>query len=297
MTRHLIHIGYPKTGSNFLRQWFSTHPQLGYVEGGIAGWRDVHQISVQAAQPSREILYRVTSSEGLATPHASVGQLTIDYEHMGQAIPAAQARVAGVLAQQFPRAKILVVTRGFRSMILSAYSQFVRTGGALDFAEYCNSLAEGCEVWNYNRLLDIYSDAFGAANVLALPYELLCDDLERFAARLEHWLGLAHGPLARERVNPALSAVELGWYLRLTRSLRALPLPSGAHRKVMELYQRALPRNPFGGVIPLLQRMFPVVTVTAESLPVATLEHFRGRADALRSDPFYASYNDEYLFT
>src|SRR5262249_37217403 len=42
MTGHLIHIGYPKTGSNFLRAWFAQHPQLAYADGGIAGFLDAY---------------------------------------------------------------------------------------------------------------------------------------------------------------------------------------------------------------------------------------------------------------
>ena len=44
MTGHLIHIGYAKAGSSFLRSWFAQHPQLAYAEGGIAGFPDVHAL-------------------------------------------------------------------------------------------------------------------------------------------------------------------------------------------------------------------------------------------------------------
>jgi len=301
MTQHLIHVGYPKTGSNFLRQWFSTHPQLAYAEGGIAGWHDVHQISAQAAQPLHEILYRVTSSEGLAAPHASIGQLTMDYARVDYTgAPATQARVAGVLAQQFPNARILVVTRGFRSMILSAYSQIIRIGGSVDFAEFCSSLrsaaARDADGWNYSRLLNLYIGHFGAANVLAMPYELMRDELESFTDSLERWLGLVRGPVARERLNVSLSAVELAWYLRLTQSMQALPLPR-LQRKLMRSYLRAVMQNRLRDVIPMLQKLLPLTPITAESLSAATVECFRGHADTLRHDPLYARYSEEYLFT
>src|SRR5690348_9051548 len=103
MPGHLIHIGYPKTGSNFLRAWFAAHPQLAYADGGLAGYRDVYEIARQAAKPDPGVLYRVTSCEGLATPHAYVGSDEIDYEAMGRApMGPAQARVSQALADLFP---------------------------------------------------------------------------------------------------------------------------------------------------------------------------------------------------
>jgi hypothetical protein len=69
MTGHLIHIGYAKAGSNFLRSWFARHSQLAYAPGGIAGFHDIYSLARESASQGRRPLYRVTSSEGLATPH------------------------------------------------------------------------------------------------------------------------------------------------------------------------------------------------------------------------------------
>jgi hypothetical protein len=44
MSGHIIHIGYAKIGTNFLRQWFRSHPQLGFADGEIAGFNDACSI-------------------------------------------------------------------------------------------------------------------------------------------------------------------------------------------------------------------------------------------------------------
>ena len=78
MTGHLIHIGYPKTGSNFLRRWFAAHPDLAYIEGGIGGFAGVLDIAREGVSPHPDAAYRVTSAEGLATPHANIGVDVVD---------------------------------------------------------------------------------------------------------------------------------------------------------------------------------------------------------------------------
>ena len=105
MTGHLVHLGYPKTGSNFLRGWFLAHPQLAYADGGIAGFHNVYQIAQAGAAPRAGVLYRVTSCEGLATPHPSFGNAVFDYgRERPLPIAEAQAEVCRILASLFPNA-------------------------------------------------------------------------------------------------------------------------------------------------------------------------------------------------
>src|SRR4051812_4316457 len=122
MVGHLVHIGYPKTGSNFLRRWFQRHPQLAYAEGGIAGFQSVYELAKPGGAQRPGVLYRVTSSESMATPHEHVGDPIGTYEMKGWGGLPGQTAVCTTLAELFPAARVLIVTRGFRSMILSSYS-------------------------------------------------------------------------------------------------------------------------------------------------------------------------------
>jgi hypothetical protein len=298
---HLIHIGCPKAASNFLRRWFKCHPQLQYLEGGIAGFRNVYEIAAHSVQHDPSILYRVTSCEALATPNRDVGQPSIDYQEISRsAMRKAQAQVADTLASLFTQARILLLTRGFRSLILSAYSQFVRTGGQLDFADYCQHLqtwvAGGDDVWDYNMLVDLYTARFGVENVIVLPYELLGDDPAAFTHVLEQRLGLDHAAVPAERVNPSLSAVDMRWYPRLNRAVFALPLGPRLKRRALSLYLRGSIANRFRIVISMLQHVRPAVPVTADLLPEQLAQSFHGKAERLRGIPHYGKYAREYLF-
>src|SRR3954467_7065515 len=71
MTRHLIHIGFPKAGSTFLQHWFAAHPQIAYAKGGNAGIEGAFAIVDAALSPAAPQRWRVTSAEALTAPLAT----------------------------------------------------------------------------------------------------------------------------------------------------------------------------------------------------------------------------------
>lgn len=294
MTGHLIHIGYPKTGSNFLRRWFIGHPQLSYAHGGLAGYPNVYRLVRDAAEPPSRVRYRVTSSEGLATPITSFGETSARF-HDEPAVPMEEAQAAAceLLADLFPNAKVLVVTRGFRSAIPSMYSQTVRRGITQTFEEFCarleTAVRERRDGWDYCRLLELYRKRFN--DVIALPYELLRDDANAFTAALEARLGLERFTSPSERVNAALSPVELYWYPRL--SCFAGRFGDG---RIGRAYGRAVFNNRLRLPIRLLQRLRPGDPVTLSDLPSTLIDAYRGRAGCLRGEPLYAPYAADYLW-
>lgn len=298
MTGHLIHIGYPKTGSSSLRRWFALHPQLAYAEGGVAGFQNVYQIARQSASTRPGIQFRVTSSESLAIPHLSVGEHVVDYDHMSAAnMSAAQEEASRTLADLFPNAHILMVTRGFRSILLSGYSQYVRTGGDTELRDMLAQVAHGpghCRRWDYDRMIGLYRAAFGG-RVIVMPYELLRDDPERFTGEIEMALGLTHCPMPRERANPSLTPEELSWYPRLNRVVRNLPVGERLRQRILGRYIRVTMDNRLRPLVRLLQNLHPLAPVTAEMVGDELLERFRGQADFLRGHPLYAPYEREYL--
>ena len=301
MTRHLLHVGYPKAGSKYLQRWFEAHPQLGYRGGLIAGFHDAYAIARAGAAGADGVLYRVTSYEGLSAPHADAGQVAVDYSRpRATDVRTAQLRVCELLASLFPNALVLIVTRGFRSMILSSYSQFVRSGGDIDLADLVAVARKGSgpefdslvdlAPWDYDDLIGAYTQAFGAENVVVMPYELLRDDAGEFTRILAARMGIDDLPGTRGRVNESLSPVEMYWYPRLTRLVRRIP-----SRKLFGLYIRAAFRNRLRRPIAILQRLRPGTPVTPALIPDDLLEPFRGLAESLRENPLYAAYTSDYL--
>lgn len=299
--RHLIHIGYPKAGSKFLQNWFARHPQLAFRTSGIAGFDSVYALEREAAVPKKDLRVRVTSLEGLSAPRGNAGEDLVDYEADTLPLEARQRQACALLQSLFPDALILIVTRGFRSMILSSYSQYVRSGGDSAFEDLiAHALAARGEDdhplvstghWNYDRLIAGYREAFGAGNVIVMPWELLRDDPAAFVAALEDRLGLDPWPASHERLNPTLSPVEMAWYPRLTPRARKL-LPASLFR----LYVGAAFRNRLGSLIGFLQRIRPLQPVSESLLPDEVVEGFRDCARSLAANPLYGPYAGDYLF-
>jgi hypothetical protein len=289
---HLIHIGYAKTGSNILRRWMSAHPQLQYAGTGIAGFRDVLQIASHSAAPRGGVLYHVTSYEGLAQPHSYAGAERVDYERVkSTSMTKAQAQACATLAALFPTAHILLVTRGFRSMILSGYSQYVRTGGQTSLWEV---IEDAKDAWDYDYLIRLYSEAFGD-RLIVMPYELLREDLQAFTREVETRLGLEHITITVDRMNPRLSPAELAWYPRLTRLVRHLPVGDTIRSTLYDLHVRAMLANRYSGLVAMLQRVHPIRTITPDILEDEMLNAFVGKAERLRENPLFAPYRSDYL--
>lgn len=294
MTRHLLHIGFPKAGSTFLQRWFDGHPQLAHTYGGIAGFADMHAIAREGCS-RREVLYRVTSNEELSAPRPDAGKVAVDFEHPRElTIAASQERVCSILSGLFPNATVLIVTRGFRAMILSSLSQYVRGGGEADLATMMRAKLHQeppqVDSFDYDYLIGLYRQAFGEANVIVMPYELLRDDADAFTRTFSDRLGIDPHPPLRERVNESLSPIELYWLPRLTRLMRRIP-----SRRLRDRYSRATLGNGLRGPIAWLNRLKPGTPFTSESIPEELVNAFRGRADSLRGNPLYAPYAAEYL--
>jgi hypothetical protein len=295
MSRHLLHIGYPKAGSTFLQRWFEAHPQLAYREGGIAGFRSVYGMAREAAAGDAEPLYRVTSTEALSIPTTDAGSIVVDYEaRRNTDIVAAQQRICTMLAELFPHAFVLMVTRGYRSMILSTYSQFVRSGGHVDFAQLLEIARthehDRIAPWDYDRQIRAYESAFGAENVIVMPYEMLRDDATAFTRHLADRLGILHFEGRTARVNESLSPAEMYWYPRFARLIVAT-----RSRRLHALYTRASFTNRLRRPIALLEKLRPGRGITDAMITADVVEPFRGRAETLRGNPLYAPYQREYL--
>ena len=283
---HLIHVGFPKAGSTFLQEWFARHPQFAYVEGGIAGYSNVWDIARQVASSDPGVMYRVTSDERLTIPPLA--------DSLSFAGASAQTGACAALKRLFPDARVLLVTRGFRSTCVSSYSQYVREAGSLDLRSVVLRATAAGTIWDYDEIIRTYEEAFGE-QLTVLPYELLRDDPGRFVGVLAAELGLAtSGPLPG-RVNPSLSPAELGWYPALSRLVESIPLRGRARRRLLAAWSRRTRENRLARLIRLLQVLRPAPAVDGASVTDDLLEPLRGRAEVLRGRSLYAGYEAKYL--
>jgi hypothetical protein len=188
-------------------------------------------------------------------------------------------------------------------MLISGYSQYVRTGGGYRLRELYERLSElvpmdAFEYWDYDNVVRLYADAFGEENVIVLPFELLRDDPNAFLSALEDRLEVAHHEIEPGRRNPSLSPAELHWYPVISQSVARLSsrLPRRLGGRLQGSYLSSLLRNRFSPLVKALHAFMPRRVIVGDDFPTEVLRHCRGRADLLRNDPLYAPYTSEYLW-
>jgi hypothetical protein len=197
----LLHIGYHKTGSRWLRFLFFGNPQTGF------GWVDktgpehpvrrlvgARPLEFDADQSRLEFepLVRRLVDEGLS-PVVSFERFSGNPFSGGYD----SKEIADRLVQVFPGARVLVIVREQRSMIVSTYKQYVREGGALPPSKFIRPpTSRSMRVpwfdlrhFEYHRLLAYYRSLFGPESVLALTYEQFVADPRAFVAELASFAG------------------------------------------------------------------------------------------------------------
>jgi hypothetical protein len=303
MQRHLVHVGYPKAGSTTLQAWFESRPELGFADDAIGGVTSANAIANQArsdAVSDNAPRWVVTSSEWLMVPAEGPGIPPTE------SIAARRRGVCARLRTMFGDATILIVTRGFRSAIASSYSEVLRWGLGLSVKQFVSLYQESpafdgwrmADVFDYDTPLRLYADAFGAENLMVLPFELLRDDPKAFLARLEQRLDLEPRSEEAPWRRPSLSGAELYWYPRFARGVERATNRFGRPGRALRnrYYGRVVQSGRLERSVDVLSRALRTPTVNpADEIPLQVVESCRGRASSLATNPDYAPYAAEYL--
>lgn len=296
--RHLIHVGYNKAGSTALQRWFDAHPAVSFARMGFGGYRKIDDLLSEATRGIDRPGPVVTSFELLISPSGRVQDHACPHATTLMPRAPARARVREVLLSLFPDAHILIVTRGFRAMIFSLYSEAVRGGASSsleDFARFLAQLADrGLSGLDYDAVIGEYVAAFGAERVTVLPFELLAQDPQAFVAKLDQMLGLTGSPPIT-RARPGLSPWRLYCTSRISGAIERSPLPAKVKSRVFRWHVR---RARFASEGPLTRWLaaYPRAGFTADHIPAEAVEAFRGRASRLAEQAVFQPFAKEYLF-
>jgi hypothetical protein len=265
----LIHIGYHKTGTSWLQAHFFGNPQVGTVQpfGRAEDLRPYLTVPDDFdfdPQSSRRHFGRRLDGLTLAPGQVPV----LSYEALcGN--PHGGMERGGVMADRlravFPEARILIVIREQRSMVLSTYRQFIKIGGGCSLRDYLQSAERhgnrvrpfAPEHFRYDRLIRYYQQLYGESRVLTLPFEDLVQSPAEFLAAIANFAGIGGGTLDRsslpieDRANRGLSGIATGLRRTSNRLLRGvgiggcgLFLPGDYNRRLHRLHthiDQALP--------------------------------------------------------
>jgi len=232
MRETLIHIGYHKTGSTWLQDDVFDDPSFGFVQAHPRMLVDEAFISVNpfAFEVPNE-LFRPLFADAEArnlVPVVSHERLSGDPNSGG----IDSRDIADRLAATFPGARVLIVIREQRSMLLSVYKSQVRFTTHKIVERWRDrtvrerrTAAPTLDYFAYHHLIAYYQTLFGAERVLVLPYELLRRDALDFVSQITKFAGVsAPTNVPKGEVNVSLPAglLQLNRYVNVV--LRAFGL-------------------------------------------------------------------------
>ncbi len=204
----LLHIGYHKTGTTWLQRSLFDHDTRGFYPLSYKSRERVRSVDLTrpfvydedgafihplgfAADKLRKQFETELNWQPSAMPVISSEQFTGN-PHSGGFD---QKEIADRLNAVFPNAKVFMVIREQKSMLMSTYFQYLLGGGARSLNSYVNEPFDGRlpmfakHYFKYHYLVDYYQQLFGRDNLLVLPFEMFRREPELFITELAEFTG------------------------------------------------------------------------------------------------------------
>jgi hypothetical protein len=294
MSQVLIHIGYSKAGSSYLKRWFLAHPDMYYRAKSVAGFYTAEDIVRYAQKNEKEPAYFVLSSEHISVWRGDYDLITSITS--GYNLETYHQRMTATLHDIFAEPYVLIVTRGFSGVLRSLYAQYVRDGGILSFEKLnLQYSAEFSSLYDYTWLIQLYRQVFGAEKVIVLPFELLQNHPAQFIGILQDKLGLQkHSEFTNDKVNPSLDPKSVAAIRRFSAFIFAglKIFPRSLQTKIYNYHLRQIKKKSFLRLIKLIAPFYDDEhMIVTESM----LSNYKGKAEILRSEPLYQGYLKDYL--
>ena len=213
----IIHIGFHKTGTTFIqKKIFSAFPDIFYR---VPQARIGSHFSTSPLHYSEKEVQAFCDSEKSMT-NAPINVFSCEALssniHGGDHLSAYKA---DRLYHHLPEAKVLIGIREQRSMIKSAYNQFLRAKGSYSIEEYLQNPKTNKFSFNhlqYDKIISYYKAVFGKEKILVLPYELLSSDPHKYLTTVFDFIGIDKSHILSEiegqiteRVNESLKPIQL----------------------------------------------------------------------------------------
>src|SRR5688572_18200247 len=173
----VLHVGFSKCASTYLRALFRSQPDVHMVfkSGFFTPFlkEDMTFAEYQALFRDEDGIVNVESDEHLTLPgvHPDLGVRTTTLDQF--------EKVADKIKDYLPDVRILIVVRNQASLIVSRYSEYLITGGSLEFDDFADKLMGNVDGNNlhyqnyYSKIIDILESRFSRGHLLVLLQEAM----------------------------------------------------------------------------------------------------------------------------
>lgn len=287
MQHNLIHIGYRKAASTFLRDWFYFHPAL-----------KLHSVDsiAKLSYPKEGLQYFVYSEAFLLFKGN-------DRPRNIENLQKFQREKCKELKQKLNGSKILLITRAPEQCVFSEYSEFIKNGGFKSFNEMKNdSLAQEYFIgyYNLNFIIELYEQAFGKENMIVLPMEILEEDPHQFLVLLEKYLKIEHFDFSYHKRNPSRSPKQLWAFRKISLFVWRCSAIFGKYSKgLYYLYVKYLEKESYKNKklsIPInILSVFKWKSVERMRVPETLLAEMKQNNTILKNYPLFENFSDKYF--
>lgn len=250
-TQLLISAGFPKTGSRWLLKnlWEATQSGFGRVsdDGRVASEFILNNPNTfdpeSLSSHYEERINELTQDNRVPVLHHE----GISGNLFSPEPPNRQA--FNQLRTTFPYARILLIVREQRSLLMSWYKHNVRLGLGVSIERYLREQSGlkkffSFELFEFDLLVEFLTKAFGKHNVLVVPYEALRRDPETYVNAIYSFTGAIRGDFRPQetKVNVGLTSSEVAAAACLNRLFASdspMPRSPGAiHRRLLGISRR-----------------------------------------------------------
>ncbi|NET58051.1 MAG: sulfotransferase [Symploca sp. SIO2E6] len=202
----LIHIGLPKTASTWLQQVIFNNEELGFLApwGSQSGEAIEQFVITDGFHFSAESAFKVFEPGLQEAAKRSMVPLISHESLAGNQIKGAYygKEVADRIHAVFPEARILLLIREQKSMVLSSYREHIKMGGITTLEKFIGAgpkkpgFGPLCRLayLEYDLLIAYYQKLFGVDNILVLPFELLKEKQQLLSQKILSFAGLDGTP-------------------------------------------------------------------------------------------------------
>jgi hypothetical protein len=287
MQHNLIHIGYRKAASTFLRDWFYFHPAL----------------KLQSVDSIAELSHPTDGFQYFVYSEAFLLFKANDRPRNIENLQKFQREKCEELKQKLNGSKILLITRAPEQCVFSEYSEFIKNGGFKSYNEMKDdALAQEYFIgyYNINFVIELYEQAFGKENMIVLPMELLEEDPHQFVVQLEKSLKIEHFDFQYHKRNPSRSPKQLWAFRKISLFVWRCTAIFGKYRKgLYYLYVKYLEKESYKNKklsIPItILSVFKWKSVEEMHVPETLLKQMKQNNTILRNYPLFENFSNKYF--
>lgn len=186
MTNKIIHIGYPKSASTWLKKnFFPLSSQFQQVEENVVVDHIIRPYTFTFNSAQQKAFFDKNYEDNIIISESMLSGSLVMTGNNGVYTKEICSRLKAI----FPDAQIIIFIRNQPDIIASSYLEYIKKGGSYNINRYLwrtinIPLEFRFEFFEYDLIIDHYYKSFGESNVHVFCYEHFAEDPANFVTKL-----------------------------------------------------------------------------------------------------------------